>query len=365
MLRPLRLLLPAVALAGCGGDRSPRIESGRPVIEAARLVSAQNAGQRYYAGRVIAVDQVQLAFEIAGRVEEVAVDIGDRFEAGDTLARLDAVDAELALQRTRAELQDARAAAEEARRNLERTTTLARSKAASEAALDQAEALAERTEAQVSALKVALDQARERLADTQLTAPYGGTVAQRRVEPAQTVHAGQTAFAIDAAGDGYEIAYHVPARDLARLRQGDVVTVVPAALDQRLVAIVTHVARSAGPQGLYEVRARLESPPATLAPGMAADVLASGRSPEGALLAPMSAVVAGREGQGRVMAIDMETGAVSARDVRILAVMDAGLVIGGDVGEGDIVAARGAQHLSDGTKVETVGLPDATARYNN
>ena len=53
--------------------------------------------------------EVRLAPEIGGRITELRVEEGDAVNPGDVILRLDARDAELALQRTRAELQQAEA----------------------------------------------------------------------------------------------------------------------------------------------------------------------------------------------------------------------------------------------------------------
>lgn len=364
MVRALLMLTCALALTACGDDKSPYIDTGRPVVEAVRLISAEEAARRYYSGEVVAADQARLSFEISGQVDSVAVDIGDQFERGEVLARLDPVEAGLALTRTRAELDDARAAAEEARRNLERTRRLVQTSAASQAALDQAEARAARTQAQVAALQAALGQARERLEDTQLTAPYAGTVGERLVEPAQTVRSGEPAFAINATDSGYEIRFYAPASDLNAIRTGNRLRVRPSMLSETLDATVRHVSRSANRQGLYEVRARIEDAPEALLPGMSADVISSAPTQSGALLAPASAFVARDGDRGRVLVINAPDGVTAARDVEIVALTDNGVLIRGDIADGDIVASRGVQRIDPGVQVDVIGLPDSTARYN-
>jgi HlyD family secretion protein len=79
----LRVLVPAVAIAaGCrgGADEGPLRASG--YVEAM---------------------EVRVAAEVGGRILELAVDEGDRVTTGAVIARLDTSDAELALQRARAE----------------------------------------------------------------------------------------------------------------------------------------------------------------------------------------------------------------------------------------------------------------------
>lgn len=60
-------------------------------------------------GTLAAQDQVQLAMKVPGRVAELKVDLGDPVRKGQTLARLDPTDLELAVHQAVAALQQARA----------------------------------------------------------------------------------------------------------------------------------------------------------------------------------------------------------------------------------------------------------------
>ena len=60
-------------------------------------------------GTLAAEDQVVLSFKVAGRLSEIAVDLGSWVRQGQTIARLDATDFRLRTKQAEATLQQARA----------------------------------------------------------------------------------------------------------------------------------------------------------------------------------------------------------------------------------------------------------------
>lgn len=192
------------------------------------------------------IRDVNLAFRVGGRVNEVLVDEGDTVQAGQLLARLDpaplihnrdsaranlaALTAANALMhkgyrseetdRARASLSAAEAAALEADKQWRRQSALAATGAISRGQLDTARSQRDQTRAQVRAAreqlaqletgyrpeeiaqsdaqlegaKATLASAELALADAALTAPSDGIILTRAVETGSMVQAGATAF---------------------------------------------------------------------------------------------------------------------------------------------------------------------------
>jgi len=84
----LMLLLSTTGLTGC--DKKQEIEQTeeiRPVKT--MLVSAPDLGGiRYFPGRVDADKRAELAFRVAGKVQELLVKEGDMVKQGDVVAKL-------------------------------------------------------------------------------------------------------------------------------------------------------------------------------------------------------------------------------------------------------------------------------------
>jgi HlyD family secretion protein len=83
-----------------------------PVVVLTLAVAACDNGEDPKLARVsghVEATEVQVAAEVGGRIVELRVEEGDRVARGDLIARLDSRDAELQLDRARAELQGAQA----------------------------------------------------------------------------------------------------------------------------------------------------------------------------------------------------------------------------------------------------------------
>ncbi|MAT84767.1 MAG: hypothetical protein CMD39_10820 [Gammaproteobacteria bacterium] len=91
--------------------------TGVAVVEVKR--SESYASTRRYAGRTVAGRVSELGFKQAGRLAEVAVDLGSRVEAGAVLARLDGAAAQAALAQADAEVSHAEASLEAMRARTE------------------------------------------------------------------------------------------------------------------------------------------------------------------------------------------------------------------------------------------------------
>ena len=97
------VLLPL--LGACGADEESVAEPIRPV----RVVTVEKreAGETVsLTGQVQAQEEVSLSFRVGGRMLERPVNVGDRVEAGQVVARIDPEPARNALQTARANLAD-------------------------------------------------------------------------------------------------------------------------------------------------------------------------------------------------------------------------------------------------------------------
>lgn len=147
---------------------------------------------------------VKIGVQATGQIMEMPVKVGDRVDKGQTIARIDDRDlnAQLdqnvaTLERTRAELDVARAESTYADENLVRQRDLFSRKVVSRDALDQAErdqavkakTLAARTAA-VAEARAAIAVTRTKLSHTRIESPLTGVVSQVTVQEGETVVTG-------------------------------------------------------------------------------------------------------------------------------------------------------------------------------
>ena len=254
-------ILSVTLAAGCGQDRADATAKAKPdAPKAVRLVTAE-AGNLprvvTVTGTLAAEDQVVLNTEVAGRLDELPVDLGSIVHEGDVVAVLDLTDfllkveqAETALAQARARLgvpvdgsgdaiqpektslvRQARAVLDQARRQRERMTTLHGEGILAKAELDQVDADYRVAEARlqeafdevrnrqaiVAERRAAVALARQQLADDTLRAPFDGAVRERQVSVGAYLDVGAAVVKI-VRMHPLRLRLAVPERDAGSLR---------------------------------------------------------------------------------------------------------------------------------------------------
>jgi len=145
--------------------------------------------------------------EVSGRIQTLAVKLGDVVDKGALIAEIDSVDqqnavksAEASLANMRAQLSAKQADLKTAQAALERADKLkaqsllsAADQLTAEANLASAQAAIASLEAQISQSELAVDAAKLNLERTSITAPVGGTIVAVLVTEGQSVNAAQSA----------------------------------------------------------------------------------------------------------------------------------------------------------------------------
>jgi len=160
-------------------------------------------------GEIRPFDEVDISSEVAGRVDEVRAEVGDRVEKGYALVRLEARTFELAVRQADAGLAAAKASLDLAERELERKKDLVSDHTIPQASFDQARARFDLAKAELEQAKANLELARHRFRVSEIKAPSAGSVTRRSVAVGQWIDVGQTIFRM-ATGSRIKIAARVP-----------------------------------------------------------------------------------------------------------------------------------------------------------
>lgn len=194
-----------------------------------------------FVGVIVAAERTDVGPAVAGEVMAVHVRPGDYVEAGEPIATLDARRAEEDLRMTEATLRSEKAALgqakvdrEEAASRLAQTEALAEAGAASQGEVEDARfqyRRAKASEARVAAIvaqwRTKRGQLERQLADTELRAPFSGTVAERYVDPGELAGPGEPVVRL-LSSDALWVRFAVPPRELEGLAVG---TTVAASLE--------------------------------------------------------------------------------------------------------------------------------------
>lgn len=179
-------------------------------------------------GSIAAWQEAIIGAEIGGlRLDEVAVNVGDRVKRGQVLARMqrDVVEAELA--QSRASLNEAEAALLEAKTNADRARKIENSGAFSAQQVDRYLTGEATSAARVEVLKAKLRADQLRLDKTVVRAPDDGTISARSATLGAVLQPGQELFRL-IRQDRLEWRAELPAADLARVKPGMTAQVFPA-----------------------------------------------------------------------------------------------------------------------------------------
>jgi RND family efflux transporter MFP subunit len=368
----------AVTSAACSRTAKPAVAAepatagtaAAPIDVSLADVVARDVPRAIQATGAFVADEVSdVASETSGVVAVTPVDVGDRVAAGTVIARLNTAEASLRLDQARAGLQQAEAAAAQARErynlaraNAGRYDALVKTGDVSRTLQEQAATEAETTRQGMATAEAGLADAssrvalaRKALADTTVTAPFAGFITDRPVAAGEYVTpAGKIATVMKL--DPIRLRLQVPELDAARLRVGQTATATIEALDHRTfdgrITAINPALDTATRATIVDVR--IANPQGAIRAGTFATAEVALGTAEPGLFVPRRAVVedpntnsfrvftvAGNVARMRIV----QPGSIRDEERRVLSGIDAT----------DRVVTRGAEQLFDGAAVR----PDA------
>lgn len=309
----------AVLLAAIVVANLARGGGAKTAVQAADVKRGKIASTVRAPGRIQPVTQVKLSANVPGEVVRLAVKEGDVVRKGQFLLQLDDTqvrarmrESEAALEASRSNLRLAEASLAQSDASLQRKEALFVRKLVSpeevEAARTQRNADKARVDANredISRAMATLAGARDNLRKTSFYAPIPGTVTQLAIERGEIVVTGTmnnpgTVILTIADMSAMKVEADVDETDVSSVALGQPVTVkVDAFPDLTLHGSVVEIANSpkiseSGTQEQqtnFEVDVSIQNPPASLRPGMTADVEIRTAEKDGVLTVPIQSVV--------------------------------------------------------------------------
>jgi len=351
--------------AACdGASTTEAAPPGRGLVTT-QVSATEESTIRRYPGVIEPSEITALSFEVAGKLGEIALSVGQRVTKGDLLAQLDAKDFEVAIENRQAAVDEARAVLEQERVDLGRQQTLRNRGVTTVAALDQARTDFRRAQAQFTQAEKNLEAANEDLADTTLSAPFDGIINSVDADSFATVAAGTAVTSLYSAV-AYEVSFSVNFDVVSRLVVG-----TPAAVrladdpDTVLAAVVKELGERADTVSSFPVVVALTQDSPLIRAGMAVEASFEFAldAPVGFLIPVSAAIIEGEAppeaATNAPIPIEMYVFDESAGVVRRRAVLMGGirenkfLIIDG-LSPGEHVATAGVSFLRDGMKVKLI-----------
>jgi RND family efflux transporter MFP subunit len=356
-------LILAVLLTACSAEE-PAVEgpSSRPVKIFTVAGGSADAVRRFPA-LVDASKRAELAFRVSGKLQEILIREGDLVEECQLLAKLDPTDYQIVVD-------DRQATFENALRNFTRAKELIVDGNISRLDFD-------RMEAEFKTTQAALNQAQRDLEYTELSAPFHGRIAERKVENFEEVLAKQTVFHLQDVSS-LDVIIDLPESIVRSIRTSTVRDSVSARDAQRADRVeawvnfddragtqfpltVKEVATKADSQTqTFKVTFTMESPQDfNVLPGMTAQVqldMSSLMAEDTSRWIPVRAVQADNGLAPQVWVLDAQSMTVSSREVEIGRMSGSTIEITGGLEGGEEIVAVGAPYLAEGMQVTR--MPD-------
>ena len=298
-------------------------------------------------GSLRAAEAVTMRPEVAGRIEAVMFEEGQRVEKGAVLFRLDAALA-------RADVAEAEANAANSTRELKRADDLQAKKL-----IAPADADGKRATDNVNAAKLA--SSRTRLAKTDIRAPFSGVTGLRKVSAGEYVNIGDPLVDLVQL-DPIKLDFSVPETQLGKVQTGQAIGVtLDAWPGQKFDGVVYALAPMVDASTrTLQLRAQLPNPDFRLKPGQFARVALETSRNAAALVIPEQALWPQGEQQNVYLIKD---GKAELKPIKI-GQRSAGLVeVVEGLSESDVVITAGQIKIGPGMPVQSVGggVPPAAA----
>ena len=352
LMTGLILGVSAIAVAACNPAPAEHAKADRPVLVAEVRYEPLTA-ERTLVGTIKPRIETDFGFRVAGKVARRFVDVGEAVRPGQALAVLDETDLKLQAEQAEAERGAASATLSQAPAVERRAIDLRKQGWSTDAVLDQARAAAEEARGRLARAERSVELTRNSLSYATLVADAAGVVTAALVEPGQVVAAGQGAIRIARTGEK-EVVVAVPEALLSRAKTATASVVLWSAPDRRYTAKLRELAPAADvATRTYLAKFSLEQGCDEAQLGMTATVALAQTDAEQVAKVPLSALF--NQGSGPALyVVDDKTGALRLQPVTVKAYGSRDVLVTGGVADGDKVVALGAQKLDPAQRVRIV-----------
>ena len=308
-------------------------------------------------GTVQAFNSVLIKSRVDGQIVKIRFEEGRDVHAGDVLIEIDRAPFEAALAQAQAnELKD-QAQLDNARRDLGRYTSLAKTGASSTQQLDTTEALVDQLEASIKADQALVDTAQVQLNYATIRSPIDGRVGTRLVDPGNIVRATDTTGIVSVNQiHPIFVSFALPADSLPQLRAGSRTgDVVVTALDRDGQLLATGVLAVIDNQinpatGTINYKAKFENGDDVLWPGQFVNLRIQLATRRNVIAVPVTAVQQGPDGTYAFVVGDDRT--VQKRTIKVGARNKTTAIIDDGLQPGEQIVTDGQYRIQAGSKVE-------------
>jgi RND family efflux transporter MFP subunit len=345
MNRFLMMLVAASLSALPAAPARAQFGGAAPVaVDEARLMAMAPTMQ--VAGTVLSRADAFLSAEVEGRLLEIA-EVGERFDAGDVLARVEDTRLRLRADELAAEIETVEARLGFLEAELERYQQLAADNLASRTQIEQTRSERDVAQGDLRVARARLAQVNDEIERTRIRAPFPGVVAERVVQAGERVSPGTEVMRVYDP-DNLEVVARAPLSFYRYVQAGDELAV---RVDNEVIpaTLRTLVSRGTERSHVFELRLDLDD---RLPVGQAVRVTVPTADVREVLAVPRDALVLRGSGTS-VFVVDEEN---TARRVNVAVGIGSEnmIEVKGPIQAGDRVVIRGNERLREGQAIEVI-----------
>ncbi len=351
LLAGVMLALAVCALTGCNEKVAEKAAPGRPVLVATVHYEAETP-DRSFVGTIKPRIETDMGFRVPGKVAKRLVEVGQTVDVGQPLATLDEVDLKLQAEQAEAEFRAATGVLAQAAASEQRARDLRAKGWTTDAQMDQSRAAADEARARLNRAERSVELTKNSLSYATLVADTRGVVTATLIDAGQVVASGQTAIRVARFAEK-EAVVAIPETLVGRAKVGTATVTLWSDADRKYAAKLREIAPSADPATrTYLAKFSLPEADDKVSLGMTATLTLADAATERVAKLPLSALFS--QGSNPSLYIVDDSGALMLKPVIVKSYESNSVVISGGVNEGAKVVALGVQKLDPAQKVRVV-----------
>jgi RND family efflux transporter MFP subunit len=351
LLTGASLAVAVFALAGCNEKAAEAPAPGRPVL-VANVHYAAETPERSFVGTIRPRIESDMGFRVPGKVAKRLVEVGQTVELGQPLATLDEIDLKLQAEQAQAEFSAATGVLAQAGASEQRAKDLRGKGWTTDAQMDSARAAADEARARLNRAERQVELTKNSLSYATLVADARGVVTATLIEPGQVVAAGQTAIRVARFAEK-EAVVAVPETLVGRAKAGVASVTLWSEPNKTYAAKLREIAPSADPATrTYLAKFSLPGAGDAVSLGMTATLTLADPATDRVAKLPLSALY-NQGGSPSLYVVD-DAGGLTLKPVKVKGYESDNVIITDGVDDGARIVALGVQKLDPAQKVRVV-----------
>ncbi len=267
------LILGAITLQSCSSDKEKNIESNdQPIaVSVSKSSVAANGSFASASGKLVAKNSVNVSTRMMGYITGMNIEVGQNVHAGQLLVSINASDIQAKGGQANAQIAQAQANYNSAKKDFQRFENLYKSQSASQKELDDMRARYEMASAGLQAAQQMKNEVNAQYRYTNVTAPISGTVTAKYASQGDLANPGMPLLTIESPSS-LQAQVLVSEQNIGMISEGMAVQITMKSVDKTVSGTVSEISKSAANTGgQYMVKINLHNA-SDLLPGMFVNV---------------------------------------------------------------------------------------------